>query len=823
MAVLAAKYVFKRFGQGLRVIGVLLVAVLANAQQPQSDAAPLVSDQSVTATQAQPTGESGLPAPRAYIKVFLEDQETLWSSPFHLKSNDIPWLAGAAVTTALFYGSDKAIEAHTSALHSNRGQQISNAGVGLFAGAAGLFYLTGSLKQYEHARETGFLTGEAGIDALAVNSILQLAFQRARPGEKNAGQFFAGGSSFPSNHSAVAWAAASVIAHEYPGWGTKALSYGLASAVSITRVTGEKHFTSDVLVGSALGWVVGQQVYKKRHDRDLPGASWGTFTSSAEHATDPMHQGSAYVPVDSWVYPALDRLSATGEAPAGFRGLRPWTRMECARILKESMGLTESEGSEAGNGSIRRDLEIEFSNELRVLNGGRNLGARVESVYTRFTEISGPPLTDSLHFAQTMINDNGRPFRQGANSIAGFSGDAEAGPFAFFVSGEYQHSPAAPALSESVRAQIASSDGLPIAPATPFSSLNQFRLLDAYATLNLSAWQASFGKQSFWWGPGDGGDLMLSNNAEPIYAFSFTRVAPLKLPSVLSVLGDVRPSLFLGQLQGYDFLRLGPAFVLTGSYDTAINPQPFVWGGEFSLQPTPNLEIGVSMTTVFAGRGRPMTLSTFLHTFSSSGNGQALEPGDRRTGFDFSYRIPGLRNWLVLYNGSMAEDEPNPIAYPRRSAMNPGIYLARIPKLHKLDFRAESVYTDLPNDPRAAVFYTNYHYANGYTNNGQILADWVGPQARGYQLWSTYWWSGLRKLQLGFRRQWVDPAYTGGGSLNDISARYDFPISKTISVTSSVQYERWIFPVLANNANSNVAVSVQLTYKPFKAKEPSQN
>jgi hypothetical protein len=55
------------------------------------------------------------------------------------------------------------------------------------------------------------------------------------------------------------------------------------------------------------------------------------------------------------------------------------------------------------------------------------------------------------------------------------------------------------------------------------------------------------------------------------------------------------------------------------------------------------------------------------------GDLDGTDPGKRTGGFDFSYRIPGLRNWLTLYASSMTWDEINPIAYPRRAAMNPGI------------------------------------------------------------------------------------------------------------------------------------------------------
>jgi membrane-associated phospholipid phosphatase len=46
---------------------------------------------------------------------------------------------------------------------------------------------------------------------------------------------------------------------------TKLIVYGLATAVSLTRVLGQQHFSSDVLVGSAVGWLVGRYVFRKHH------------------------------------------------------------------------------------------------------------------------------------------------------------------------------------------------------------------------------------------------------------------------------------------------------------------------------------------------------------------------------------------------------------------------------------------------------------------------------------------------------------------------------------------------------------------------------
>src|SRR5580700_8896163 len=56
------------------------------------------------------------------------------------------------------------------------------------------------------------------------------------------------------------------------------------------------------------------------------------------------NMASTYVPLDSWVYPAFDRLAALGYVQTAFVALRPWTRMECARLLEETSDRTADEG-----------------------------------------------------------------------------------------------------------------------------------------------------------------------------------------------------------------------------------------------------------------------------------------------------------------------------------------------------------------------------------------------------------------------------------------------------------------------------------------------
>src|SRR4029077_18140493 len=323
-----------------------------------------------------------------------------------------------------------------------------------------------------------------------------------------------------------------VFAHEYPGPLTKILAYGLAGAVSYSRVRGRQHFPSDVFIGGMMGNMVAQEIYTRHHDTELGGAAWRSIGEIVRRdgGPSPSRSGTPFVPLDSWVYPMLDRLAALGVIRNEFLGMRPWTRLECARLVEEAEdGLAERGLDAAVAGSSLGMLESEFASEKEVLGGGSNREMKIESVYTRGMQISGQPLADSAHFGQTVINDFGRAFQEGFSNATGFSGFADAGRDTVYVRGEYQHAPAGPAYSLPVRQAIAFVDANPVQPAQPVAAVDQYRLMEAYVGANVENWQLTFGKQSLWWGPGEGGALLFSNNAEPIYMFRASRISPFKL------------------------------------------------------------------------------------------------------------------------------------------------------------------------------------------------------------------------------------------------------------------------------------------------------
>jgi hypothetical protein len=288
------------------------------------------------------------------------------------------------------------------------------------------------------------------------------------------------------------------------------------------------------------------------------------------------------------------------------------------------------------------------------------------------------------------------------------------------------------------------------------------------------------------------------------------QVSPLHLPLISHVLGPIRTEFFLGQLSGQRWI-----FSDGKLFGPDIGRQPFIHGSKISFRPTSNLEFGMGFTVLFAGPGLPFTWHNFYRTFTTFNvaPGSATDPGDRRSTFDLSYRIPYLRHWLTFYADSLVDDEFSPLGSTRPS-MRVGMYFPHLPKFSKLDLRMEGLYTDVPGQKPGGFLYWNGRYRSGYTSDGNLLASWIGRQGRGGQAWATYWFSTRSKLQLNYRHAEADKTFIGGGHLNDIGVKAELLLRADLQLTGSTQYEQWRFPVLSTAAHTDFTTSVQMTFFP---------
>lgn len=513
-------------------------------------------------------------------------------------------------------------------------------------------------------------------------------------------------------------------------------------------------------------------------------------------------RGSVYVPLDSWVYPAFDRLAALGAINRQFVGLRPWTRLQCAQLVMNAEDfLFESDGKNLEANTLYQSLKQEFSPDLDELSNAGIRQAGVESVYTRAMGITGTPLRDGYDFGQTISNDFGRPFNNGFNNVSGFSTQAVWGRFFAYARGEYQLSPAYAGLTGAQQAYIDQSDGTPSNPYLQArGTISQFDLLDTYIGVRLGVFNIAFGKQSLWWGPGTMGGMMMSDNADPMPMLRVDQVQPALLPWILQRLGPFRVQAFMGRLSGYQ-----------------VPHAPYFHGEKIIFKPTPNLEIGFSRTAEAFGQGIPFTLRNLFATYFSItdvyGNVNPQNfPGKRQGGLDTSYRLPHLRNWVTLYTDTMTEDDPSPVVNPSRDMFNPGIYLSQLPGIRKVDFRFE-----LANTHHHEEAYTSFFYKTAYTNKGFLMGNAVGRRGSAFDVSSTYWFSPRRRVEVSWYEHSVARSLVpSGGSQNAARIQADWLLHPQMELSVFVQHEFWKFPFLAAGVQNDNVVSVQLTIYPKK-------
>jgi hypothetical protein len=148
------------------------------------------------------------------------------------------------------------------------------------------------------------------------------------------------------------------------------------------------------------------------------------------------YMASSYLPLERWVYPILESLAVEGFLQSAFFGLRPWIRVDCARLVEEAEDQTADAAVSFEVAILLRSLKKEFAVELLRPARGRSAEFRLEPLYQRVTSIFGTPLTDAYHIAETLVSDDGRPFAEGANVYSKLSFRTTAWPFAAYVKTE---------------------------------------------------------------------------------------------------------------------------------------------------------------------------------------------------------------------------------------------------------------------------------------------------------------------------------------------------------------------------------------------------
>jgi hypothetical protein len=528
-------------------------------------------------------------------------------------------------------------------------------------------------------------------------------------------------------------------------------------------------------------------------------------------------QGSTYIPMDSWLYPALDRLHGMGYLNTAFMGLKPWTRLSVAHMLEESADDVQTSGDDEVRElflTIRKEIQPEVDNPTTL----NHPDGMVESVHGEVRGISGTPLRDSYHLGESIVDDYGRPYEGGFNIYSGASARANAGRFSIYYRGEFQHAPGGDGYSPTLAAYLSgTTDGIDITtnpvqdtiPEGPIAAANNARLMEGYVAFELLNHEISFGKDDHWLGPDRGASMLWGNNAQNIYDFHVNRVEPLNIPLLSRLTGPFRYDFFVGSLKGH----------------TSPN-DPWVHVEKLGFKPTRDLEFGFSRMVIWGGKGHePITLHTFLKSFFSFANvtpavkNSRGDPGARFGTFDFAWRLPYMRHWVTLYTDSLVHDDVSPIDAPRRAGLHPGIYLSRFPGVEKLDLRLEGASTDASavgtRENNGRFFYWEGIQKQGPTNEGSLVGDWIGRTSKGGQGWLTYHLSPKDEIGFSYRRAKASPQFLPGGTTqNDFAFSVKKWLGRDLEIDGSVQYEGWKAPIYLTGQQSDTTTAVGVTWYP---------
>ena len=202
----------------------------------------------------------------------LQDQKAIFLFPRELAKGKHLWpTVGVLGVTEGLLASDPhtAPPFRTTSSFNGFNHIFSSGNTGAFIAAVpAAMYGVGWLRKDSYAQDTALLAGEA----LADGFILAIPFKgitgRKQPlnytGNGPYSDSFFNGSHNPFNsggfyseHAMAATAVATVIARRYRNhrW-VPYLAYGLAGAISFSRITRSEHFPADVFFGGAMGFVI---------------------------------------------------------------------------------------------------------------------------------------------------------------------------------------------------------------------------------------------------------------------------------------------------------------------------------------------------------------------------------------------------------------------------------------------------------------------------------------------------------------------------------------------------------------------------------------
>jgi len=474
---------------------------------------------------------------------------------------------------------------------------------------------------------------------------------------------------------------------------------------------------------------------------------------------------SSNIPLGSYIYVELERLELKGLIKSGILSSKPFSRIEGARLIREAV--IESETPEfrdkSGYQAILERLKHEFAPELRGPIEAVNV-TPLESGYVTFLHSSMDP-------AHITNNNNGDKYFAGKNALAAFTSKA--------------------AFYDTVTVVVE--------PQTQLNNVNsEIDLLNAYGLFDVWGIELEIGRDSLWWGSGENGALIISNNAQPFNMVKLTSTESFELPWIFKYLGQFKPVVFYSNL-GTDYQTI---------------PNTEFCGLRLDFKPFQEFQFGLSRTMMFGGDGRAtMGLTQWWNAwwvnpvqehYSTTYNNKQYASMD--AAFTYTNQtsflpFSGIRiytEWGAVDSRSL-KGNTGTVVNPDGFAFILGALIDQPANIEGLDLRIEV--GDTAMNARYSLWYSAGVYTTGYTNMGRVIGDAMGGNSENLYIRGQYHLDNGAVFGIEYEGVsngiWpVTSTYTPYNENNSVKLKTDwfggdisYPISEYLTLQGGIGYE----------------------------------
>lgn len=437
------------------------------------------------------------------------------------------------------------------------------------------------------------------------------------------------------------------------------------------------------------------------------------------------------IPLDSPLYGYLDKLAGFGLIASDFKGIRPFSKAEAARLLLEAQQKIEQSPDtvpplvEQLMVRIREIIPREISLKEQPDKKPQFIDFNpISSLRMRYVYLDGKPRN-----YERQVHDPGddgvfgigsglrpkNPYPSPVNQRG-----SEGTPLAENNNGTKYRKGFNGELRWAVEGYMGTRISGLLEPSVLYSkrdSSASLKLNRGYIKLGGGAFELEAGKDENWLGLGYRGNITLTNNATNFTQVKLSSPEPFRVKYI----GDMK-------------------FALIGSrFDKALvdgqERQPWFYALKLSAKPTTNLEIGFNLGRQVGGPGVNNGLGDTLRGLIG---GTGADNSNGMAGFEFRYRIPWLRN-SELYGEFSGEDTAG--FWPIVESYVAGIHIPRLTADGRNDFRFEFFQGN-------QILYTNGTFPAGYLNKNMPIGHSQGGATRDYYSRFCHWFDARNSLAL---------------------------------------------------------------------------